>query len=108
MNEQFRVLWGSTTPDSEEGGSCNGKLAGPGPNHSPSEGGSLLCVTFALCCSGRNASGIAHTVWVPTFQRRHEEVRKHLEKEHRGSRTVQNARNILGLGEAFWVTKLPK
>lgn len=47
------------------------------------EGAFFLTVTFALCWFGKSASGTMHTVWDPTFQKRHQEVRKHLAKEHR-------------------------
>lgn len=47
------------------------------------EGAFFLTVTFALYCFGKNASGTMHTVWVPTFQKRHQGVRKHSAKEHR-------------------------
>lgn len=72
---------------SERRGRSHGKVGWPGHRcqvYLPHVvAASFLTVTFALCCFGKNASGTMHTVWVPTFQKRHQEVRKQLAKEHR-------------------------
>jgi hypothetical protein len=104
-------------------GNLTGRWSTPGTaaSHTYRVGRAAASLTFALCCFGKSASGTVHTAWVPTFQKRHAEVRKRLAKAGRrllGGEGAQPAQRsgIAGTpsslpwvidGRASWVTQLP-
>lgn len=110
MDAQVWVLWGPGKGEAWQASRRGGLAPAASCTYPAREGAFFLTVTFALYCFGKNASGTMHTVLVPTFQKRHQGVRKHSAKEQKEVRQHrrQECPHHPGSGRANGAANKPK